>query len=144
MPRPMLDIATELGSVLTGFTFDVNVFPFAVRPFQKNGVGAVLIPDKAIFVVTGTSPEPTRMFRAGDIRVANVQIFFRDKGPLEPIEAQARIIWLAARDMDVSPGSTLQDYISVFTSNSEPIFVGKDNQEHEQFSINVEATYREP
>ena len=141
MAQPDKDIATALDNLLAGFTQGTDLFFGPVRPFDETA-SAVIIPHKAIFCTSLGGPPPTRMFRRPDIRVATVQVRVRgDVGQFEATETIARDVWEKTRDMDVSAGGDLSDYISVFAANSEPIQLGQDNQEHWEFAINVEMTY---
>ncbi len=137
MPRPILDLATALANVLGGsFTLATNVFPSPVRPAGDG------VPDEAIFVGKGTQPPPDKLFRGKEIRNAAIQIRSRgERGDFDGADILADSIRDATRFMDVSPGSDLEDYMSVEAVDSEPNSLGQDDQEHWEHSVNVEMKY---
>ena len=135
MRRPSIDLATALSTLLGDFALGTNIFAGPERPKSAS------IPSRALFVVPIGGAAKQRTFRGGGVRSPSMQIRVRgEAGDFDGAETDARTVWTAVDDM-VTDSGELVEYISALASNSEPIFVGKDDQERFVFTVNVEMKY---
>jgi hypothetical protein len=130
---PDLAVATILQTKGVG-TVGTTIFRGPVRP-----VGAG-IPHKAAFCLATGGPAPLThdAGNAGpDILRASVQVRIRGNvGDYANGVAFARAVWFALQR------ATYTGYMSVICQESEPIYLGRDDTEHDEWSVNV-ATMRE-
>lgn len=138
MARPIEDLAKAVAGVLPGFTIGVDVFFGPVRPAEDG------IPHECIFMVPGPPEQPIVMPRSVEVKTARVMVRIRgERGDFDGGLALAELVRSTTRDMDVDTISDLSDYFEVRARDGEPNMLGQDDQEHWEFSVNVEMRYVE-
>jgi hypothetical protein len=131
---PDLAVATILQTAGVG-TLGSTIFRGPVRP-----VGAG-VPHKAAFCLATGGPAPESQCAANvgpDILRATVQVRVRGNvGDYGGGVGFARQIWTALQR------ATYSGYMGIVCRESEPVYLGRDDTEHDEWSVNVETTREE-
>lgn len=132
--KPEEDIANDLATQLS-LTVGQNIF---ARPVLPPGP---YVDHKAVFVFPSGGVSPlASMGETTAERISAIQIRVRgDERDFDGGLAFARSV----RDTVHYSNSRLTDYIDVRVQSTEPINLGEDEEEHPEWSINVEAVFEE-
>lgn len=99
------------------------------------------VPHKAIFCLAtgGASPLTHSMNNAGpDIKRASVQVRVRSNvNDFSGGQTVARAVWSALQR------AVFAGYMSITCRESEPVYLGQDDTEHHEWSVNVETQREE-
>jgi len=129
MASPQLDIATYIATNIAALTLGTNCFASSVA------VAGEGIPDKAAFV-TGTGGFPTITYRDGGnktgLKRPSVQIWVRSD-----VEDLSGGLTLVRSVHDAIDMASITGYIEARATTSEPIYLGRDDANHHEWSINV-------
>lgn len=130
-PTPDGDLVTRIVAGLgAGYTDGTNVFRGAPR---KPGNG---VPRKAIFCLASGGPRPEQYTQGAgttsEIRYTSVQVYVRGD-----VNDFATGQTLARDTRDAVHKATVSGYVNVEVNESEPTFLGVDDQECPRWSLNV-------
>lgn len=136
-PTPDADLATRLAAGLTsalgaGYVYGTTGANIFRGPPRKPGNG---IPVKAMFCLATGGPVPQQYTTDGstsEVRYTSVQVTIR--GDVEAFGAGQT---LARACRDALHKSTISGYFNVEVRESEPTFIGVDDQESPRWTINV-------
>lgn len=131
---PEQDIVSAINTGVAAFTTGTNLFYGPVRPADQDNY-----PSRACFVFPSGGVEPEAFLgQTYAMRRSSIQI--RTRGNRQDF-AGALVDARAVRDaVHQSPSAS---YLDWRVMQSEPIFLGPDEAGHPEFSINVEAQFRE-
>lgn len=127
-----LDLATYIGAQHASLDLAVNIFDGPMRAVSD------AVPAKAVFCLAGGGPppEPYMDGTAIEERFLRCQIMVRGlpgEGDVGATQTLAReVLALAHR-------APLSGYIDVYVEESQPNYLGPDDDEHPLWSINVAA-----
>ena len=127
--------SSVLATAGIGLTVGANLFRGPVRPQSAT------IPHKAVFCLTTGGPAPlTHDIKNGgpDIKRGAVQVRVRsDVGKFEAGQLLATNAWNALQRAE-APG-----YMSITCRESAPVYLGLDDTEHHEWTINAETMREE-
>jgi hypothetical protein len=127
-------VASVIDTALASLTLGTNLFQGPVRPPSSS------VPHKAVFCLATGGPAPlmhTQGNNGPDVKRASVQVRIRgDVNSFAAGQTLARSVWTALQR------ATFAGYMSIACRESEPVYLGVDNTEHHEWSVNVE-TWRE-
>ena len=127
-------VSSILAGASIGLTVGTNLF---LGPVREQAAG---MPHKAVFCLATGGPSPLMHVQGNtgpDIKRSNVQIRIRsDVGAFAVGQALARSVWSALQR------ATFTGYMGIACRESEPVYLGQDDTEHHEWSVNVE-TWRE-
>jgi len=133
---PDVDVATRLGAAGIGLTLGTNLFAGPVRAYVDGTV-----PHQSVFcLATGGPPpepfcgDPTNK----DFRRSKVQV--RTRSNLEDFDGGQT---LTRNTRNAIHKASVVGYVDVEVLESEPNYLGKDEDGHHEWSINVELMHRE-
>jgi hypothetical protein len=133
---PDIAVRKVLDSAVGALTFGSNLFDGPVRPSTQPGV-----PHEAVFCLASGGPGPIEFVRANagpDIKNASVQVRVRSEvGDHTGGQALARSVWTALQRASVA------GYMSVTAAQSEPVYLGQDDLEHHEWSVNIDTIREE-
>jgi hypothetical protein len=132
MSTAAVDVATHIGATVAGFTYLTNVFDGPVRPVPA-------APAKAVFVLaTGGPPPEARIGETQADRFPALQIRTRgDKNDFAGGLADARAV------RDAVHYAPLAGWVDVRVQETEPNYLGEDNNGHPEWSVNAELRITE-
>lgn len=137
-----LDIATTLATNIAALTIGANCFAGPVRGYSEQ------IPHKAVFVTLqggGTSrailaESPTRAGRNKEERSVLVQI--RVRSDPDGVTGSFQDAQQLAQDVyDLVAYNPLSGYREFNPLAAGPLYIGKDDNGHDEWSMNFEAIY---
>ena len=132
MADPTDALATHLAAQIGTLTRGTNLFRGPASPVR----GAPARPSTCVFLVETGGPAP--LSRAGGVETeefyAQIQILVRS-------ESYSTGRALARSVLQNSTYEDLTDYIEVTTLESEPNYLGQDDERHHRWTINVEMWY---
>lgn len=127
-------VRTVIDSALATLTFGTNLFQGPVRD------PSVTVPHQSVFCLSTGGPAPLLHSQGGagpDIKRASVQVRVRSNvGDFAAGQALARSVWSALQR------AVFAGYMNIVCRESEPVYLGQDDTEHHEWSVNVE-TWRE-
>lgn len=140
MPTPDLDVATRLAAASPApdlGALGTNIFQGPVRPPV-----AGLIPHAAIFVLATGGPSPDPYFSVGGASASffrvGVQVRIRSA-----VDAFATGQTTALNVRAKLHLANLTGYVACRVRESHPLYLGTDDTEHHEFSVNVELWFKE-
>lgn len=140
MPTPDLDVADHLAAAVPApdlGTVGVDIFRGPVRPAVAGHV-----PHAAIFVLATGGPAPEPYFRVGASSASfyKVSVQVRVRGNVEKfLDAQTK----ALQVRDKLHLAEIAGYVAVKVLQSEPIYLGQDDLEHHEFSVNATLWFKQ-
>ena len=140
MPTPDLDVATLLAAAAPApslGTLNTDIFRGPVRPATPPSV-----PHACLFVLMTGGPPPQPYFRvgAGSASFYQVNVQVRVRASVEKFgDGQAK----AVQVRDKLHLATLAGYVACKVLHSEPLYLGKDDTEHDEWSINATLWFKQ-
>lgn len=132
---PGVAVRKELNSAVGALTYTTNLFDGPVRPPSSG------IPHEAVFCLTTGGPKPESQVNANtgpDLKRGSVQVRIRSNaGKFTDGETLANTVWTAIQR------ATITGYMSVTCAQSEPVYLGQDDTEHHEWSVNVDTMREE-
>ena len=131
MPNPSLDVANYLSSAGIGLTLGANLFEGPIRPVSNS------VPAQSVFVSAptgGFAPERT-LGRTTELRRPVVQVRVRSPA-WEDGQSLAQAVFETLENADI-PG-----YLDVVMAQSQPMFIGEDENGNYHWSMDVELLYQ--
>lgn len=137
MANPDLDLATYIESQIASLTLGVNLFAGPIRSFATSSDGYSGIPVDSVFCLKrpGLADEvfhedvSPSAFR--HLAFPSVQIFIRSSSSFQSGQSLADEIFQAVNHKPTA------GYVEWKATTSEPLYVGKDDQQHHEWSINI-------
>ena len=135
MAQADLDIATQLSSVIPSLTLGTNLFAGPIRPFSPSS-------DAQVFCLLrpGRSDEVFHEESSGAFRhlaYPSVQVFVRSATTFQSGQVLAESIFEAINHKPVV------GYVEWSITSSAPIYLGREDDQHHEWSINVDTTIDE-
>jgi len=142
MPESDLDVATLLAAAAPAPSLGVfnaagaTIFRGPVRPASN------VVPHAAVFVLATGGPPPQPYFRVGagsaSFYQVNVQVRVRSE-PEKFGAGQTK----ALQVRDKLHLATIAGYVACKVLNSEPLYLGKDDTEHDEWSVNATLWFKQ-
>ena len=131
--------ADFLTAAAIGLTLGTNLFRGPIRPsISSTGTS---IPHEAVFCLTTGGPAPREFIQGNtgpDMKFANVQVRVRSNvGSFGSGQTLAATVWTTLQR------AVFTDYMSVTLRESEPVYLGQDDTEHHEWTMNVETVREE-
>ena len=136
MAQPDLDIATYLGATLATLTLGTNLFAGPIRTFSTSEDSAGGVPPSAVFCLM-SGGKPDEVFHEGSastlrhLAYPSVQIFIRYADSFQAGQVLAESIFSAVNHRPTT------DYVEWSVSTSSPLYLGQEDDQHHEWSINV-------
>jgi hypothetical protein len=130
--QPDLDVANFLAGSGLGLTLGTNLFVGSIRPASSSGPS---MPPQAVFVISTPGPAPLTFKGAGQgsLSMGMIQVRLRSQ-PNDFLTAQT----LSRQIRDTLHRATIAGYVYVVARQSEPQYLGQDQQGNEEFSLNFD------
>jgi len=134
MSQPEITLATYIGSQVGALTYGTNLFPGPMRP---SGEGS--IPHECVFVISTGGLAPQQFVgMSTSIKYHGAQVMIRgDRKDFQGGLALARSCYDAAHK------APLSGYIDCLVVESDPSYLGEDDDGHPLWSINLILHIRE-
>lgn len=135
MPAPELDLATHYADNVAGLTLATNVFRGPVR--EVDGAG---IPAKAVFCVE-SGGLPPQAFNGETVQLKRVFVDVRIRGDKDDGYSGAKS--LADSVFDTTKYASISGYIDVRRQQSAPTYIGRDQDDHHEFTFSTLMVFAE-
>ena len=135
---PEVDIATLIGTAIAQFTLGTNVVHGPVRPARD-------FPARAAFCFPSGGPAPDAILNDAQTKIRNAAVIIRireSKNNTDPGAFESGLS-LARSVRDTIHYAALTGYIDVRVNESEPIYLGEDEDGHPEFQLNVSLNIEE-
>ena len=126
-------LATHLGDDVAALTLGASVFYAPVSPPND------FVPDEAVFCILGGGAAPIAKNGQADV-ISQPECQIRVRGAKRDYTGGLDLARLVLASVNFAP---LTDYIDVRAVESEPNFLGNDDQDSPEWSINVAAQVEE-
>lgn len=140
MPTPDIDVANHLAAAVPAPDLGIvgtDIFRGPVRPAK---VG--FVPHAAIFVLATGGPAPSPYFSVAGVSASfyKVSVQVRVRSNVEKFgDAQTK----ALQVRDKLHLANIAGYVACKVLQSEPIYLGQDDLEHHEFSVNATLWFKQ-
>lgn len=129
---PEVDLVDELVTALS-LTAGTDIFDSPVRPPGRG------VAEKAIFISPSGGPAPQAL--AGQaLAIRRSALTVRVRGDQSDFDGG---LSFARSARDAIQYAALAAYIDVRIQETDPIYLGQDDEEHHEWNINVEMSFKE-
>lgn len=135
---PETDLVSTLNTEVAWLTTGTNLFSGPVRP-----VRATYMPGRAVFVFPSGGQEP-QAFLGESVCMRKSSVIIRTRGNHSSTADAYKTALSDARDVrDAVHFASIAGYFDIRVDQTEPIYIGEDENGHPEFSINVTVWFEE-